>query len=216
MVTFYLVRHGFSVANDKKIFAGNSDVPLSEIGKKQAELVSDYIINNLKIDLIFSSELSRAVDTISKVAKTFNLPINKNSNFKEIYGGKWEMLTFEQIINLYGEDFWKWQTDISNSRCTGGESFEEVKIRAFNELKMLAEKYDNKNILIGSHAGVIRTLITAINNLSAEECNRLGWVSNASITTITYYNNKFEIKALSYDEYLNGLTTSLPNGLKSN
>ena len=189
-------------------------MPLSEIGKKQAQLVSDYVVNNLNVHYIYSSELSRAADTISMAAKAFNLPINKNSNFKEIYGGKWEMLTFEEIVNTYGEDFNIWKTNIANSRCTGGESFEEVKVRSFNELKNLAEKHDGKNILIGTHAGVIRALISAINNLSADECNNIGWVSNASLTTVIYSDKKFEIKQIGYDEYLNGLITSLPRNLK--
>ena len=75
MVTIYLVRHGYSVANDQKFFAGSSDVKLSAIGEQQAQLVSDYILNNLKSDKIYSSSLSRAYDTISKVGEGFNLPI---------------------------------------------------------------------------------------------------------------------------------------------
>ncbi len=214
MVTLYLVRHGHSVANDEKFFAGNSDVGLSSIGKQQAQLVSDYILNNLEIDKIFSSTLSRAYDTISKVSEKLNLPINKNSGFNEIRGGKWEMLTFEQIIASYGEDFASWQTNIYDSRCTGGESFKEVMYRTFNELTKVAKNNNGKKILIGTHAGVIRAIITAINNLSSQECNALGWVSNASLTTIIYENEKFEIQSISYDEYLNGLTTSLPKSYK--
>ncbi|MBR3864382.1 MAG: histidine phosphatase family protein [Clostridia bacterium] len=213
MVTIYLVRHGYSVANDQKFFAGSSDVKLSAIGEQQAQLVSDYILNNLKIDKIYSSSLSRAYDTISKVGEGFNLPINKNTAFNEIYGGKWEMLTFEQILSNYYNDFICWKTNIYQSSCTGGESFKEVMTRSFNELKKIAQNNEDKNLLIATHAGVIRAIITSIKNLSAEECNSLGWVSNASLTTITYENEKFEIKQASYDEYLNGLSTSLPKNI---
>ena len=213
MVTLYLVRHGYSVANDQKFFAGNSDVELSDIGKQQAKLVSDYILNNLKIDKIYSSSLSRAYDTIFQVGEGFNLPIIKNTAFNEIYGGEWEMLTFEQVLSNYYSDFICWKNNIYESRCTGGEGFKDVITRAYSELKKIAENNNGKNILIGTHAGVIRAIITAIKNLSAEECNSLGWVSNASLTTIIYQNEKFEIKQTSYDEYLNGLSTSLPKNI---
>ena len=78
------------------------------------------------------------------------------------------MLTFEQIIRDYGEDFMGWRTNIYSSRCTGGESFEEVKIRAFNQLTNIAQSHDGKNLLIATHAGVIRALITEIKNLNPD------------------------------------------------
>lgn len=210
MVTFYLVRHGHSVANDKQIFAGTTDMPLSNIGKQQAQLVSDYIIDNLVIDKVYSSQLSRAYDTVLKVANKLNLTIEKIPEFNEIYGGLWEGLPFETILNDYSEEFLKWLTDIANSKCTMGESFNELKERAFKKLKELALACNGKRVLIATHAGTIRSLICAINNLTSKECNDLGWVSNASLTTVVFDNDKFKITSISYDDYLNDLKTSLP------
>ena len=95
MLEILIVRHGHSVANDLGIFAGATDVPLSQIGNQQAELVSNYILQNYTIDAIYSSELSRAKNTVSLVSEKLAIPIITNPSFNEIYGGKWENETFE-------------------------------------------------------------------------------------------------------------------------
>ena len=215
MITFYIVRHGYSLANDANVFAGRTDVPLSEIGLRQAECVSAYILNNLKIDSIYSSELQRAKQTISKVAISLNLPIITNPNFNEIWGGKWEGLSFDEINKKFSKDIYVWRNDISNSICTDGESFKELKKRTFSTLKMLAENNlnENKNILIATHAGVIRSLLSSIMNLSDEECNKIGWVTNASITTVKYKDANFTIEKISEDNFLTSLKTQLPKNI---
>lgn len=213
MIKFLIVRHGHSIANEKSTFAGITDIPLSETGKKQAKAVSEYILQNYKIDAIYSSELTRAKDTVKLVSETLNIPIITNSSFNEIYGGKWEGLTFERIYQLYPNDLTCWLTDILNSRCTEGESFSELSARTVKGLKNLTVDNEGKTVLIATHAGALRSLLSGILNLSASECANLGWVSNASLTTIIYDNGNFSITQKGYDEYLNSLKTALPKNI---
>ena len=213
MVKFLIVRHGHSVANEQSIFAGITDVALSKIGEQQAEAVSNYILNNHQIDAIYSSQLSRAKNTIKKVSESLNIPIITNPAFNEVYGGKWEGLKFEEIYNLYTEDFVTWLNDILNSRCTDGESFKQVCQRTSQELKRLAEGNEGKTILIATHAGALRSIVTSLKNLNNEECAKLGWVSNASTTTVIYQDGNFQIQKMGFDEYLNDLKTALPKNV---
>jgi hypothetical protein len=67
MTTILLVRHGFSVANSKGIFAGHTDVELSQTGVLQAELVCDYVNQNFKVDAVYSSDLQRAFKTVEGI-----------------------------------------------------------------------------------------------------------------------------------------------------
>ena len=213
MLEILIVRHGHSVANELGIFAGATDAPLSQIGKQQAELVSNYILQNYTVDAIYSSELQRAKNTVRLVSEKLNLPIITNSSFNEIFGGKWENQTFEEIFKKYPEDLLCWRDDIANSRCTDGESFVELCKRTVPALEAVAEKHSSGRIIIATHAGVTRAILSTLLKLSPEECAKYGWVSNASITTLTYSNNNFTIKEVSYDEYLSSLKTSLPKSI---
>ena len=61
MVKIILIRHGYSQGNAfGKAFCGQTDLPLTDIGFKQAKEVCDYVFNNYKVDAIYSSNLSRA------------------------------------------------------------------------------------------------------------------------------------------------------------
>ena len=83
MTKFIVVRHGNSLSNIDKTFTGHIDAPLSEVGVEQAKLVSNYILSEYKVDKVFSSDLSRAVDTIKPFAQKVNLEIIK----EKVYAG---------------------------------------------------------------------------------------------------------------------------------
>ena len=69
MTKLLIVRHGYSTSNVHKTFTGHIDSPLSEVGFKQAEKVSAYLNENYKVDENYSSDLSRAIDTVMPLAK---------------------------------------------------------------------------------------------------------------------------------------------------
>jgi broad specificity phosphatase PhoE len=79
------------MANFTQSFAGNLDVELSDLGKKQAELAAEYITKNFSVDKIYSSNLKRAYDTAVPTAKKLGLDINATSDFIEIYGKEFQL-----------------------------------------------------------------------------------------------------------------------------
>ena len=88
--TFIIVRHGQSEANVKAYFAGRTvDSPLTELGHKQAEIMSEYVLKKYKIDAVYSSTLSRAVNTARTVADKLGLKVNEDGRLNEIDGGLW-------------------------------------------------------------------------------------------------------------------------------
>ena len=113
-----VVRHGESMANKQCIFAGHTDVDLTKLGKKQAELVCGFLCScKYKIDKIYSSDLSRAYNTVFPAAEKLGLEIIKDENLREIYAGKWEGATFESLKENFPESYNTWMTNIQNARC---------------------------------------------------------------------------------------------------
>ena len=58
----FFVRHGQSIANLQKIYAGQSDVPLTEKGREEAAAIAP-ILASISFDRVYSSDLSRAIET---------------------------------------------------------------------------------------------------------------------------------------------------------
>ena len=101
MTTFILVRHGESMANKTKSYAGQIDIPLSEEGFLQAEAVSRYIEENFKVDAVYSSDLSRAYDTIKPFADKCKLAIEKRMELREVNVGLLQGMSFEEVEKEY-------------------------------------------------------------------------------------------------------------------
>ncbi len=211
MVKLILVRHGYSKGNQDNMFTGHLDVPLVGVGIKQAELVSDYILENFNVDGIYSSPMSRSVDTVKKVADALNLPVIKIQDLIEIHGGEWEGVTFEDIAKRDVEFFKYWWENKGVVRCPKGESMEDAGKRAYKALQKICAENDGKTLVIASHGGVIRSLQCILQGIDMNNFNDIPWMPNASISIVEYENGKFTPKQFGITEHLGDLSTNLEN-----
>lgn len=206
-MNLYLVRHGQSIGNLNKTFLGHTDLDLSETGYLQANCVSEYIVNNLKIDKIYSSDLIRAYNTVLPVAKALKMEIIKDERLREIKAGLWENQSYEYLIENFGDSYNRWLTDIGNAGCDGGESVQDLKLRIMDRLKEIAEENPDKNILIGTHATPIRIAHCTISGNPLSEMHNTPWAFNASLTHIEYIDGAFNIVEYGKKSYLGDLIT---------
>ncbi len=213
MVKFLVVRHGFSVSNKDKTFTGHDDIDLSELGYVQAELVSDYILKNLHVDEIYSSDLCRAYHTIEKVAKVLKKEIKMDADLRELYCGKWQGVAVFKVAELYPEDYKHWQTFDSKIKPTGGESMLELRERANRAFERMAKENEGKTVLVATHGGVIRMMQTLWNNVPDDKWSEMGWTTNASITTVIYDGNERKVIKESFDDFLGNIKTEVPKGM---
>ncbi len=213
MITLILVRHGFSDSNKSNRFAGRWNVPLTDIGIEQSKLVCDYIVNNFKVDAIYSSPLSRTIDTIKGVSEQLSIPLNLEKQLIEVDGGDWEGVSFEDIAKRDPEFFAEWWKNKGVVRCPNGESMGEAGLRAFEFIKKLCndKENDGKTIVLASHGGVIRSLQCIFEGITMENFDQTPWAPNASISIIKYQDGKFNPVEFGIVEHLGDLSTNLEN-----
>lgn len=210
--TIYLVRHGESEGNVQRRFIGHTDIALTDLGRRQAEMTAEYL-QDIPVDCIYSSDLQRAYDTACATAKRKNLPITKSMQLREIYAGKWEGISFDGLMQIYPEDFSRWKNDRGNARCTGGESVQEMRQRIAKEVQRIARENPGKTVLIFSHATTIYAFRCHCENISAEEMQGIPLPSNASVTHAEYENGKFRLLEYSIDHFMGELVTALPSNV---
>lgn len=210
MVKLFIVRHGHSTGNERDLVTGHYDCDLSETGRRQAELVSDYIFNNIKVDAFYSSDLCRAVNTILPVAKRLGIPVVADPDFRELSAGEWEGLPFDTVAERYPREFRAWVDKEEGSAPVGGESWESLYLRTTRRLREILKESDGKTLVLSTHGGVIKVLECYFRGLPQTRLSEVDWVSNASISEIWYDGGEYEIKQVSYDDYLSDLKTRLP------
>ena len=92
--------------NKQSRYQGQSNVPLSDTGRMQAKILSRRLENEA-IDLIYASDLDRAIETANIIAEPHDLEVICSKSMRELGFGIWEGLTYDEIINKWPESMKK-------------------------------------------------------------------------------------------------------------
>lgn len=187
MTRIYLVRHGQTLWNSSARYQGHADVGLSDIGREQARALSKRLAKEA-INAIYSSDLKRALETASILAEPHNLPVQALPELREINFGAWEGLTFDEIKAKYPELAERWHKLPATVRIPGGETFEEVKERAYSIILKLVQKHDPGAIVVVTHGGTIRAIICALLEIDLNHAFHIRQ-DNGSLNIIEFYED---------------------------
>jgi len=149
----HIIRHGKTMANEKRLYCGHTDLPLSETGVSQLDGF-EYPQN---IDLFFTSGLLRTQQTIEKIygpVTTEAIPQLAEFNF-----GQFEMKSYEDLKEQ--PDYQAWITDETGLvSCPSGENKQEFMKRILAGYDTLFEKSKQANaVVLATHGGVIASIM---------------------------------------------------------
>jgi broad specificity phosphatase PhoE len=157
----YLVRHGETDWNRTQRFQGQADISLNQIGKEQAQSIGPTLLR-LKIDSVFSSTLSRAVETAEIATSDLNLTIQKDHRLREANVGEAEGLTLEQLESKFGQEaIARWRSYEERDldfRYPNGESKRQMMYRIREVIIEIAKGSDSQNIAVFAHGMFMRAL----------------------------------------------------------
>ncbi len=196
MVTrLILVRHAEAEGNFNRRFHGWFDSKITEKGHKQAKKVAERLAS-IPIDIIYSSSLTRTLQTAQYIADVKQLPINRTDKLKEINGGDWEDMPFDQLPILYPEENKIWEEEPHLHKMPNGESVTEFYERLITEVKHIIRNNLGKNICIVTHGAAIRTMLCRFYGYDLENLKNIYWHDNTSVTIVDYDNNKDEFEVM--------------------
>lgn len=140
-ITYFV--HGTTTDNEKEIASGWFDVGLSELGVKESIELKDRI-KDKKFDVVFCSDLKRAVDS-AKLTFEGEVSIIPDVRLRECNYGQYNAKPTSIVEPM--------QERMIVERFPGGESYEDVKARIADFLQFLKQNYDGKRIAIVAHKG---------------------------------------------------------------
>jgi len=150
-----LVRHGESLGNRDRIFAVNpADLPLTELGYRQAREVAAQIKTMFQAEVVVASPFVRARETGRVIAEALGLPLEIEPDLYERDVGSLKGQSYDELERAPGYDLdrpWAWKP-------RDGESYEDVKARVGPILDRLAQAHPTRDVVIVSHGGVMQTL----------------------------------------------------------
>lgn len=162
----FLIRHGEIRRHKEKIFLGQYDPPLSEKGRKQAENAGKELLEHeLFTKKIYASDLVRAKETAEIISKTLSddLKVITESGFSEMALGKWDGRFISEIKEQYPEKYKERGENLLRFKIDNdSENFYDLRYRAFKSLKKILKEDVSKDIVIVTHSGVIKVLMSAL------------------------------------------------------
>jgi len=162
-ITYFV--HGTTTDNEKKISSGWFDVGLSELGIKQSVELKDKI-KDKKFDVVFCSDLKRAVDS-AKLTFESAVPIISDARLRECNYGKYNA-QLSSIVEPMQENH-------ITKKFPEGESYEDVKNRIADFLEFLKQNYDGKSVVIVAHKAPQLALDVLLKNKTWEQAFAEDW-----------------------------------------
>ena len=151
----YIIRHGQTAKNKAKALQGRSNDPLNEMGRDQAGKVRDWFREQgISFDSVYSSPLSRAVDTAGIIAPELTPVIDRR--LIEMDYGPYEGMDLAkplpEVVTFFS-DF------VNNPAPDGMEQLDEVVRRTGSFMESIRGEVPGKDILISTHAIAMKGIL---------------------------------------------------------
>lgn len=173
MPILVLVRHGQSTWNLENRFTGETDIPLTALGREEAR-AAGVKLRDIPFSHAFTSVLQRAIDTLSIILETAHqqqLPVTRNLALNERNYGQLQGLNKTEVTKQYGQEqvsIWRRSYSI---RPPGGESLADTAARVIPyyqaAIAPLLEKQEN--ILVVAHGNSLRSLVMYLEGISEQD-----------------------------------------------
>ena len=148
-MTIYLIRHGKTAANERSLYCGRTDLPLSQLGA--AELADiRHSVGNVRF---LTSGMKRANETMELLFP--GVPYETDPRFREVDFGAFELQSYEDLKDR--ADYQQWLTGDNEANVPpNGESGKQMTARvlaAFSELR--------EDTCLVTHGGVIAAIMAS-------------------------------------------------------
>jgi broad specificity phosphatase PhoE len=198
MTKIILVRHGQTEWNRNERFRGHANIPLNATGVRQAEATGERVATEWRPSAIYSSPLSRAVQTgqaiADHLAKSYQarVPVQAISDLSDIDYGDWQGLTPEEARLRWPMEINAWYFSPQTVHIPGGECLQDLRIRSMRAIGKLIDRHPEETIAIVGHTVLNRVILLGMLGLGNERFWRLKQ-DTCAINVIEAENSSFTI-----------------------
>lgn len=159
-LTLILVRHGETEWNREDRVQGQSDVPLSAAGRRQAQTLAAALTGRGVVPAaVYASTLSRALETARIIAAPFDLDVSAEPRLRERHSGAAEGMRRAEVRHRFGARVHGGLVNIDS--VPGVEPVPELVQRVDTALTDIAARHGGRTVVAVSHGGAIANWLQA-------------------------------------------------------
>ena len=163
------IRHGETDWNVDTRLQGHLDIPLNDVGLRQAQHLARALVQRDAIDAIYASDLSRAHSTAQAIAQAMGQTVTVHAGLRERHFGAFQGRTYAQIETELPEHAWHWRKRTPDwAPPGGGESLTVLRERVIQTVEALAAAHAGQHIVMVAHGGVMDILYRAAARLDLQ------------------------------------------------
>ena len=186
MTRVIFARHGETIWHQENRYAGISDVPLTDLGREQAIRLGEWAVA-AELDAIYTSTLSRAIDTARPAAEATNLTPTADPRIVEVNFGEGEGMTRGELESAIPDAFRIWLDAPGSLSLPGGETGNAAVERALSFLDELVAAHPNERVLVVAHSTLIRLVLSSLLGIPTNEYREiLPAIDNVALTEFQF------------------------------
>lgn len=203
------IRHGETAWNVDTRLQGHLDIPLNDVGRRQAQHLARSLVECDAIDAVYASDLSRAHHTAQAIAQALGKTVITHTGLRERHFGAFQGRTFAEIETELPDHAWHWRKRTPDwTPPDGGESLLVLRERIVNTVNELAARHAGEQIVLVAHGGVLDVLYRVATCMSLQAprtwqltntaVNRLLWTPQG--LTLVGWGDTSHLDTLGKDE----------------
>ena len=200
----YLTRHGESQWNIEGRLQGSFDSQLTEKGKKDSQKLHQYLEQqDIRLDNIYTSTSTRAIETTSIIASSRKLSPILTEKIKEMDTGDWQGQTWSEIKRHDPNEYHNyWYSPHLYQAQNGGEDFYRVQERSVSFIKELITGNSEKNLLVVSHGVVLNSILNYYQKQPIQNFWDQSLILGASLSLLEVKEDQVQVVFRGVDDYL--------------
>ena len=172
MGRIFLIRHGHPDWGDEPRYVGTSDLPLSDLGRRQARSLAGRLAGE-HLDAVYSTGLRRTDATAQALARDRGLRVQAVGELAELDFGEWEGLTSAEIQERWADVYAARGRDPAHVRPPGGENYADLAARALPAFHRLAREHADDAIALVAHQATNRVILADLLGLPLERARSI-------------------------------------------
>lgn len=202
--TVYLIRHGETDWNMEGRWQGHADVPLNELGRRQAALLARRLqAEGARFDAIYSSDLARAYQTAWEVGAAVRVAVQLLPSLREIDLGSWSGLKYDEIRERFPAEVELLRQGQDLPRG-GGETMAAMTRRVVEAVDAIAAHHDGETLALVTHGGCIRGLLSHAENYRGDGFKRFPHIGNTSISVVSVDRGRWQVLSVNDMAHVEG------------
>lgn len=201
MTKLLLIRHGHVEGIAPPRFRGRADLPLTELGEKQARATARRVAAEWRPALVYASPLTRTIATARPIAAASGVEVKVMPGLIDIDYGVWQGLTLDEVRSRWPEEARWWYCAPQLAEIPGGETVPDVFARASRSLGEILRLHPEQTVAIVSHDAVVRLILVAALELPLSR-DRHFVIAPCSITELEFGDWSFKVGRLNDTAHL--------------